>query len=119
MNDDLLDALVFLKHNDKKNPRKRPSKSQELKTPSKPKPNSGSVITSKFQTTPSTPRLQNKQTPVIRCTPTPGTSRSQVRMSRTAGTTTPDTPKTTKSLFRFRQNPRGQLISRCPFGTKV
>ena len=103
MNDDLLDALVFLKHNDKKNPRKRPSKSQ---TPSKPQAKDSVVrctpVTSKSQTTPGlsqasgSPRTPNNQADVIKCTP--GNSRSQSRLSQA------ETPKSSKSSVRFRQS---------------
>ena len=98
MNDDLLDALVFLKHNDKKNPRKRPSKSQ----------NSSKPVTSKSQTTPKlsqasgSPRTPTNQADVIRCTP--GNSRSQSRMSQVACNSNSETPKSSKSTIRFRQS---------------
>ena len=98
MNDDLLDALVFLKHNDKKNPRKRPSESQ----------NSSKPVTSKSQTTPrlsqasGSPRTPNNQADVIRCTP--GNSRSQSRMSQAACSSIGETPKSSRSSVRFRQS---------------
>ena len=105
MNDDLLDALVFLKHNDKKNPRKRPSK-----TPSKPQAKDSAVkctpTSSKFQTTPKlsqasgSPKTPNNQAAVIKLTP--GNSRSRMSQSNI------ETPKSSKPGSRFRQSHRDQ-----------
>ena len=109
MNDDLLDALVFLKHNDKKNPRKRPSKFQ---TPSKPQAKESEVgytpVISKSQANPrvsqasESPRTPNNKAATIRCTP--GNSRSQSRMSQADCTSNDETPKSSKSNVRFRQS---------------
>ena len=96
MNDDLLDALVFLKHNDKKNPRKRPSK---LQTPLKPQAKESVVrytpVTLKSQTTPTLSQVSGS----------PRTPKNQAACSNA------ETPKSSKSGVRFRQSHKDMNVT--------
>ena len=98
MNDDLLDALVFLKHNDKKKPNKRPTKSQE-KSRTNSDPVTPTFVTSRSpKSSKTTPKFQN---PVIRsqtnqASGSPRTSNNQNQIRSRASTTTPETPRSSR-----------------------
>ena len=97
MNDDLLDALVFLKHNDTTKSRKRPTKSQEKLQTSLA--NSDSVI--RFTPPPVTARISqgsgSPKTPELRNSKFQTTPRSKATpwINRASGT--PETPKSSRN----------------------